>query len=87
MGWSARGQQGEVRYGYQLAASLGRWAMNEDRVDCDDVSYRNDMWLENGVLTLSLNMGNKVLVWRTVEMVSLSPLAFRVIGTPEVENA
>ena len=86
MGMSMRGQLGELRYGYQLAAQLSSWQLNADRLDAT-VGYKNDMWLENGVLTLTLTLGRKVWVWREVEVISTEPLSLRVIGSPEVEDA
>jgi hypothetical protein len=86
MSMSMRGAVGEVRYGYQLAAQLSSWQLDNDRVRAD-VPYRNDMWLDTGTLTLKLSVGAKVWVWREVEMLSSEPFILRVIGSPEVRDA
>lgn len=86
MSLSMRGLVGEVRYGYQLAAQLGSWRLEDNRLEAT-TSYQNDMWLNHGALTLKLGIGAKVWVWRDVELFSAEPFTLRLNGSPEVREA
>lgn len=84
-----RGRNGELKLGYQAAALLGPWQMNEDRVDAE-VRDRNDAWLgTGGPFALALQLGRKMWVWREVQVyeVSAERLSCRVNGRPEVRDA
>jgi hypothetical protein len=84
MSLSMRGQSGEVRYGYQLAAQLGPWQLSDNRLETS-TTYQNDMWLTVGALTLRLNVGEKLWVWRDIEVLSIEPFILRLPGSPEVK--
>lgn len=83
-----RGVTGEVRYGYQPAARLGTWTMENDRLDAS-VAERNEVWLDSaGPFSLWLHIGpKKAWVWRDISVITTAgAFACRVSGKPEVRD-
>lgn len=66
----ARGTSGELRYGYQAAATLGDWVM-----ESDGTAYRfravlldgDDVWLARRPLALVVALGQVEWAWQDVE--------------------
>ncbi len=85
--FKASGTGGELRRGYQVVAQLGPWTMDQDRVDAATHSL-NEIYLEApGALQLRLRLGRRFWVWREVELLAAQPLAVRVCGSPDVQDA
>ncbi len=83
--FEARGIDGALKKGYQVAARFSRWHLdNGGRLEAT-VSARNEFWLEQEGLTLELAVGQtRKLIWRTFDVLDRgNPFVFRVIGSPE----
>lgn len=87
MSMRAVGPAGELRLGYQVAARLGSWTFQEDRVEAA-VEDANEFFLDQpGAKSLWLRMGRKYWVWQTVDVVDAGrPMVVRVSGSPEVRE-
>lgn len=81
------GAAGELRAGYQVAARLGKWTMDADRVEAA-VEETNDFFLDlPGDKALWLRMGARYWVWPVVDVVDAGrPLVVRVLGSPQVRD-
>lgn len=84
-----RGVAGELRRGYQVAADLGPWTMDESgRVEATPITV-DAYWIENaaGGLALWLRVGKKAWVWRDVVMETAGPpIVVRVAGSPTIRD-
>jgi hypothetical protein len=83
-----RGTAGEVRVGYQMAAQLGRWSLDEDGFVEADTRRREDFWLDQAnTVSVWLAVGRKFWVWSSARIVRLEePLQLQVDGSPEVRD-
>lgn len=85
-----RGASGELRRGYQVAAQLGPWTMDETGQVQVDRTEVDSYWMDQAgpALQLWLRVGQRAWVWRTVEV--LDGETCRVLkagGSPSVRDA
>lgn len=69
----ATGQDGEVRFGYQRAATLTRWTLTEVinrswRLD-GGIKDKNELYLQQTPLTVVLEIATKRWIWEVDRMV------------------
>ena len=85
MALTMRGSSAVVKYGYQVAARIGAWSFEHDRMDGKAIEI-NSVWIAETPLSLWLTIGERAWVWRDVSVVNLDPAQFavRVSGSPEV---
>lgn len=85
-----RGESGELRRSYQVAARLGPWHMDENgRVDVDSAeTFEHFMELPEPPLTLRLRLGRRAWCWQEVQVIqSGQHLVLKVVGSPTVRDA
>jgi hypothetical protein len=84
--FTMRGQAGELRRGYQVAARLGSWTWDGGgRVEARP-SLVNDFWLDESEppLSLHLEVASQTWVWSGVELADNGqPMVIAVTGKPE----
>jgi hypothetical protein len=82
---SMRGQRGELRNGYQVAAQLRAWSLDSGQVLTSGIV--DEFWAA-GDLSLWLIVGRRAWVWRQAELAGREgdQLRIRVTGSPEVRD-
>lgn len=82
---AASGPSGELRYGYQVVARLGRWSLDATAIEAQ-VIEANTFWLDgDGPFTLVVPVGRREWRWSGVQVLDQGPpMRIRVHGAPEL---
>ena len=83
------GTGGEIRVGYQRAATLGRWSLTASGYQ-PQVSYtlkaavveRDEYWFFESPRAVSLRMGNRDWLWRDVTVTGDTAITGELVGSP-----
>ena len=82
-----RGKSGELRAGYQQAATLGQWSATRDSDGGWTVEAKveqvHDYWIDYQPLDCVLQVGTSRWRWRGIEMLNRDVMMFRVTGEAE----
>ena len=85
---NVKGVEGEVRYGYQRAATLTSWTLTEVinrswRLD-GGIKDKNELYLQQTPLTVVLQIGSKRWIWAVDRMdINETRATFFFNGDPE----
>lgn len=69
MALTASGRSGVLTLGYQVAARLGAWSLDERGIVSAELLDGHPLWLhKDGPFTLSLDIGTRQWTWPNVEL-------------------
>lgn len=78
-----KGVEGEIRCGYQTAAKLGKWELQQPIVEAEPVTV-SKFWMSQTPLHLHLKVGKRTWRWHNVELVENGHrIRVRVHGAPK----
>lgn len=83
------GTGGQLRVGYQVAAEVGRWTISASGYQ-PQISFtiearltdRNEYWINQSPIALSLRMGNRKWTWENVTISGYMKIIGELSGSP-----
>jgi len=82
------GRGGELRVGYQVVATFGRWHISDaGQMEVESLANINRFWFEREDVSFSIKlpMGKREWAWGSVEVVGRSsPLLIVLHGDPSI---